>query len=226
MRRTLHPVVRFLACVVMACSQLPAQVTSILIKAGSPEDVALQEISSEPDNKKIADYKDFTGKFAGNGDAVAYANWQIAQILANQNQLQQALVYGEKALVQQPHNMEILTSQAGTALQLKLDEKAFDYCVQAGEAFVGIGAATRPAGMTDDRWQAQIADDRRTNKPAYDYAQAVAYNILATEQDVKKSMGYIQRFNAAFPDSKYQDQVSERTIMTLEGLSDTSTAIA
>ena len=57
-----------------------AQIEKITIPAGTPEDQALQTISSEPDaEKKVAMYEEFVQKFSGNPAAVAYGNWQISQ---------------------------------------------------------------------------------------------------------------------------------------------------
>ena len=57
-----------------------AQIEPIVIPAGTPEDVALQAITKEPDDqKKLAMYEDFVKQFASNPAAVAYGNWQLAQ---------------------------------------------------------------------------------------------------------------------------------------------------
>src|SRR5713101_8579687 len=97
-----------------------AQVDRIVIAAGTPEDQALQAISSEQDGqKKITMYEDFLQKFASNPAAVAYGNWQISQYYQGAGDLQKALDYGDKALAGSPHNLDILVSQANVAQQLK-----------------------------------------------------------------------------------------------------------
>ena len=213
----------------LACLAAPglAQVTTIVIKAGSPEDIELQQIGSLPDTaQRVQAYKDFVQKFAANPEAAAYGSWQLSQTLASGNQPDEALSYGDKALALEPRNMDILISQANTALQLKDDPKVFDYAARAGEAFNGIGSGPKPAGTSDSQYEAQSADDRRANQASYEYMQALAYNVIAGEPDAKRRMEYIQRFNGAFPDSKYQDQVAEYAILTLQSLADNSSAIS
>ena len=203
------------------------QVTTIIIKAGSPQDLALQQISGEADaGKRIELYKDFVQKFASDPDATAYGEWQIAQTLAAQNQFAESLEWGDKALALEPHNLEIICTQAGNAQQLKQNAKVFEYAMAGGAAYGGIGRDPKPANMSDLQYEMANAEERRVNQPSNEYLQALAYNVIAAEPDARKRMSYIQKFNDAFPDSKYQDQVSEFAILTLQSLQDTSNAIA
>lgn len=224
-------VAKFLPCAFLVWASLSlaarGQVSTITIPAGSPEDVALQQISNESDPaKRVAELNDFVQKFSSNPGAVAYGYWQLAQIASAANQFTESLADGDKALAAQPQNVEILAMQAGTAQQLKAGAKTFDYAERGGQAYNGITSAPKPAGMSDDTWQAQIADDRHTNQPSYEYLQATAFNVIAAEPSPKRQMNYIQRFNSAFPDSKYQDQISEYAILTLQKLDDVPNAIA
>ena len=213
----------------MACSAPLGfgQVTTIVIKAGSPEDIELQRIGGLPDSaQRIQAYKEFVQKFASNPEASAYGDWQLSQTLASDNHPADALSYGDKALALQPRNMEFLISQANTALQLKDEPKVFDYAVRGGEAFNSIGSGPKPSDISNAQNDAQNEDDRHANESSYEYMQALAYNVIAGESDAKQRMDYIQRFNGAFPDSKYQDQVAEYAILTLQSLADNSSAIS
>jgi tetratricopeptide (TPR) repeat protein len=203
----------------------PCQITRIMLAAGTPEDQALQQISNEPDaGKRIAALRSFLQQFAGNTDAVAFANWQLAQNLAAANDMQQALVYGEKAAAAEPRNLEILLTLASIAAQSKDNERAIRYATRGGEVYNHPG--TKPAGMTDERFAAEIAGERQDNVPTYEGLQDVAYSVVVNEANPKKRLDLIQRFNGAFPDTKYQDQISEFAILTLSNLNDTETAIA
>ena len=95
-----------------------------------------------------------------------------------------------------------------------------------GAAYGGIGRDPKPANVSDLQYEMANAEERRVNQPSNEYLQALAYNVIAAEPDARKRMSYIQKFNDAFPDSKYQDQVSEFAILTLQSLQDTSNAIA
>src|SRR6267142_2772793 len=81
------------------------QVSSIIIPAGTPEDQELQLITAEADEaKRIEMYKAFVEKFSANPAAVAYGNWQVAQLYQTEGDLQQSLAAGNKALAAGPNN--------------------------------------------------------------------------------------------------------------------------
>ena len=122
-------------CVVLTVVLLPllcsAQLDKIVIPAGTPEDQALQAISSEQDGqKKITMYEDFLNKFASNPAAVAYGNWQVSQYYQGAGDLQKAVSYGDKALAGAPHNLDIIVSQASLAQQMKDNAKLMEYDLQ------------------------------------------------------------------------------------------------
>ena len=126
-----------------------AQIEPIVIPAGTPEDVALQAITKEPDDqKKLAMYEDFVKQFASNPAAVAYGNWQLAQAYQGTGDLQKALDYGDKALASTPRSLDILVSQASIAQQMKNNPKLLDYSVRGGEVYNSIGK-TKPEGIGD-----------------------------------------------------------------------------
>jgi len=116
-----------------AVSQAIAQVDRIVIAAGTPEDHDLQAISNEQDaQKKLALYQDFVQKYSANPAAVAYGNWQLAQAYQATDP-EKSLDYGDKALAASPHNLDIMVSQANTALQAKNNAKLMDYAAKGGE---------------------------------------------------------------------------------------------
>src|SRR5690242_5740381 len=117
-------------------SALLAQVDTIVIPAGTPEDRDLNAISNEQDaQKKVSMYQDFLQKYASNPAAVAYANWQLSQSYQGAGDLQKALDFGDKAVSGSPRNLDILTSQVQIAQQLKNNAAMFKYSIQGGDAF-------------------------------------------------------------------------------------------
>jgi tetratricopeptide (TPR) repeat protein len=193
-----------------------AQIDRIVIAAGTPEDQALQEISKETDaQKKAGLYQEFVQKFAANPAAVAYGNWQISQAYQTAGDLAKALEYGDKALAGSPHNLDILVSQAGIARQMKNDAKIMDYAEKGGLAYEGIGKAAKPEGMSDQDFATRVATDKDAAKQSHDFLESVGFNAIADEKDPKARMSYIERFTVAFPDSQYQEQVSQYAMYTL-----------
>src|ERR1043166_3759750 len=108
----------------------PAQ-SKIVIAAGTPEDQALQQITSEGDaQKRTGMLQEFVQKFASNPAALAYGNWQLAQQYGAAGDAEKALEYGDKALAAMPEVVEILVSQIDFAQQLKNASKVVDYATR------------------------------------------------------------------------------------------------
>lgn len=202
--------------VVVLASFSYAQPGQIVIAAGTPEDQALQEISKETDaQKRVTMYEDFLQKFSSNPAAVAYGNWQISQSFQSAGDLPKALEYGDKALAAAPRNLDILVSQASIAQQLKDDGKIIDYAEKGGQAYEAIGKGTKPEGVSDEDFTNRASSDREAAKGSHDFLEGVGFNAIADEKDPKKRMAYIERFSTAFPNSKFQEQVSQYAMYTL-----------
>jgi tetratricopeptide (TPR) repeat protein len=193
-----------------------AQVDHIVIAAGTDEDHALQTITSEQDaQKKLAMYVEFVQKFASNPAASAYGNWQLEQAYQASGDLQKALDYGDKALVGSPHNLDILVSVAGVAQQAKNSVKLMDYAAKGGEVCLSIAKQAKPEGMSDEEFTGKVKDEKESAQGSCDFLEASGLNAIATETDPKSRMTEIEKFTAAFPDSKLQDQVSNYAMYTL-----------
>ena len=193
-----------------------AQLERIVIPAGTPEDQALQDISKESDAlKKITMYQDFLQKFSANPAAVAYGNWQVSQYYQTAGDLPKALEYGDKALAGSPHNFDILVSQASIAQAMKDDAKIIEYAEKGGLSYEGIGKQAKPEGESDQDFANQVASDQESVKSSHDFLEGVGFNAIADEREAKKRMSYLERFSAAFPNSQYQEQVSQYVMYTL-----------
>jgi tetratricopeptide (TPR) repeat protein len=203
-------------CMFLIAGRAGAQVDKIVIPAGTPEDHDLQDISNEQDAaKKLAMYQDFVQKYASNPAAVAYGNWQISQAYQTAGDLTKALDYGDKALVGSPRNLDILVSQASIAQQAKDNPKLIDYAVRGGAVCNSIGKQPKPEGMSDDSFSKQVEEDKSAAKSNCDFLESAGFNVIASEDDAKKRMADIEKYTAAFPGSKFQDQVSSYAMYTL-----------
>ncbi len=193
-----------------------AQIDRITISAGTDEDKALTAITSEQDpQKKLAMYQDFVQKFSANPAAVAYGNWQIAQAYQATGDLQKALDFGDKALAGSPHNLDILVSQANIAQQAKNNSKLMDYAATGGQVCHSIGKQPKPDGMSDADFAQEVNEEKTTAQSSCDFMETCGFSAIQTENDPKSRMADIEKFSAAFPDSKFQDQVSNYAMYTL-----------
>ena len=196
--------------------QASGQVDRITIAAGTDEDHALQTISNEPDSqKKLALYEDFVQKFSSNPAAVAYGNWQLSQAYQATGDLQKSLDYGDKALAGSPHNLDILVSQAGVAQQAKNNAKLMDYAAKGGEVCLLIRKQAKPEGMSDEDFSRKLNEDKSAAQTSCDFLESSGFNAITSETDPKTRMTEIEKFTAAFPDSKFGEQVSNYAMYTL-----------
>jgi tetratricopeptide (TPR) repeat protein len=203
-------------CFVFILPRANAQMDKIVIPAGTPEDHDLQAISNEQDAaKKLAMYQDFVQKYAANPAAVAYGNWQISQTYQATGDLTKALDYGDKALAGAPRNLDILVSQASIAQQAKDNAKVIEYAAKGGAVCNSIGKQPKPESMSDDDFRKQVEEDKSEAKNNCDFLESAGFNVIASENDAKSRMADIEKYSAAFPDSKFQDQVSSYAMYTL-----------
>lgn len=193
-----------------------AQIDKIVIPAGTPEDHDLQAISNEQDAaKKLAMYQDFVQKYASNPAAVAYGDWQISQAYQAAGDLNKALEYGDKALAGAPRNLDILVSQASIAQQAKDNARLMDSVAKGGAVCNSMGKQAKPEGMSDEDFSRQVAEDKNASRNSCDFLESAGFNVIAGESDAKSRMAYIEKYSAAFPDSKFQNDVSSYAMYTL-----------
>jgi tetratricopeptide (TPR) repeat protein len=69
--------------------------------------------------------------------------------------------------------------------------------------------------MTDDDWKRQIEENKSGTKNSCDFLESAGFNVIASETDPKSRMAHIEKYSTAFPDSKFQDQVSNYAMYTL-----------
>jgi tetratricopeptide (TPR) repeat protein len=220
---------RWVAVMLSVFLSLPllAQVDKIVIPAGTPEDQALQAIGTEPDQqKKMAMYDEFLQKFAANPTAVVYGNWQLAQAYQQAGDNQKALECGEKALAGGPHNLDILVTLTTIAQGLKNNEKVFDYSVRGGDAFNLIAKQTKPEGTSDAEFASHVDQEKEAAQNSREFLEVAAFNVIASTNDAKTRMAYIEKFTPAFPASRFEAQTVSYAMMSLSQLNDMPRLIA
>jgi hypothetical protein len=224
-KATFFPLV-LIGCICF-CSAAWCQSTPIVIPAGTPEDKDLAAITAENDaQKRIAAYQDFITKYADNKAAVAYAEWQLSQQYLAAGDSAKAMDDGSKALAAYPNNLDIIMSQASVAQAMKNNGKVVDYAVQGAGVYNSIAKQPRPADMSDADWASKIASEQGGAQPAYDFLETSAYNAIGSEQDPNKRMAEIEKFTPAFPNSKFDGQISQLALYSLRQLNQPQRLVA
>jgi tetratricopeptide (TPR) repeat protein len=204
-----------------------AQVGKIVIPAGTDEDKALTAINAETDEtQKIAKYEQFLKDFSSNPAAVAYGNWQLAQEWQTAGDFEKALAYVDKAVAASPDNLEILVTAVSIAQAAKDNPKAVEYAATGGAVFHSIATQPKPAGVSDGDFSTRVSEEERVNRPNYEFMEAAGYNAIAAVNDAKTRMGLIERYTPAFPASKFEEQISQLAMVSLQELNDPPRVIA
>lgn len=225
---------RFFCFVLLAVSLLavipiaaPAQVTRIMIPAGTPEDKALQEISAENDAaKRVTMLQDFLKQYTTNPQIVAYAEWQLSQTYADQGDAAKAMEHGQKASDLQPGNLDILISLATIAQKAKATDTVMDCVVKGGTAFNGIAKKPKPDGMDPEDFKLRIQQEQEPFRQSYEYLEVTGLNTMVAEEKPQKRMGYLERYIVAYPDSRFQDQVMQLAVYSLSQMNDSARLLA
>jgi tetratricopeptide (TPR) repeat protein len=216
----------FVSLLILAATS-SAQLTKINFPAGSQEDQALNAISNQQDaQKKISMYQDFLQKFSSNPDAVAYGNWQLAQLYQTSGDLPKALEAGEKAIAAAPHDLDILVTQASIAQQAKNSDKIIDCAVAGGTLYNSLNKQPKPEGMSDADFANRLTQEKDSAKSSYEFLEVTAFNTISAETDASRRMSYIERFTPAFPNSQFADPISSYAMMSLAQLKDMPRLVA
>jgi tetratricopeptide (TPR) repeat protein len=203
------------------------QVDRIAISAGTPEDHALQEIANEQDpQKKLTMYQDFVQKFSSNPAAVAYGNWQLSQSYQSTGDLAKALDFGDKALAGSPNNLDILVSQASVAQQAKNSGKMLDYSAKGGEVCRSIRIQKKAEGTSDEEFARKINEEKEASQNSCDFLESCGFNVIQTDSEPKARMADIEKFSAAYTESKYQESISNYALDSLSQLKDNTRLVA
>ena len=146
---------------------------------------------------------------------MAYGNWQISQAYQATGDLQKALDYGDKALAGSPHNLDILVSQASMAQQAKNNAKLMDYAAKGGEVCHSIAKQPKPEGMSDEDFARQVNEEKLPRRTAAIFWRPPASMRLPARPTPRAAWRKSRNSPQAFPDSKFQDQVSNYAMYTL-----------
>lgn len=190
-----------------------AQLTQIIIPAGSDADKASAAINAETDpQKRIAMLNDFVKQFASDKLALAFGYQLLAQQYQMTGDMPKAIDAAEQAYAAVPANVDIITTAVTVAQAGKNNAKALEYACKGGILIHGIGkdagsdaAAAERAKLEREKYQQQ-----------YDFFETAAYNMLAGEDDAKTRMAYIDQFMAAFPKSKFGQNVMQFAMLSLQ----------
>ncbi len=200
MNRTMLGCAVLLLAAMPAASQIGKRVT---IQAGTPEDKALQEISSTTDAaKKVELLNKYLADFAGSDAALAGYEMLLAHYMGEKNT---AKVYecADKALALDPENFNMAFLALRMAQESADNAKLYHYGEAIGAILSRYKASPAPAGTDAENWagQKRVALSEVQDNIAYtEYALFTAGN---NSKDPAAKADMLARFVLAFPESAY-----------------------
>ncbi len=200
MRRSLI----FFAIFVALATPAKAQIgKSVIIRAGSPEDKALSEISATTDPaQKLALMDKFLAEY-GTGDmtVVAYELY-VAYYMAAKN-YDKVFEYGEKIFSVDPDNFNAGVSLVRAAQERGDTTKLFEYGERAGAILARYKARPAPTGIDATSWQQEKATALSNAGENTKYVEYTLFNVAYQTRDPATRAALLDRFLSAFPDSPY-----------------------
>ena len=190
-----------------------AQITQIIIPAGSDADKASAAINAETDpQKRIAMLNDFVKQFASDKMAAAFGYQLLAQQYQTGGDMAKAMEAAGQAYEAVPTNVDIVTTAVTVAQAGKNNAKAVEYACKGGALINSIGKDAGADAAAVDRAKAE----REKYQPQYDFFETAGYNTIAGEDDPKARMAYIDEYTAAFPKSKFSQNVMQFAMLSLQ----------
>jgi len=90
-----------------------------------------------------------------------------------------------------------------------------DYASRGGEVCQSIAKQSKPEGMSDDDFKQKIGQETAAAQSNCDFLETSGFNAITVETDPKNRMSEIEKYTAAFPNSKFAAQVSNYAMYTL-----------
>lgn len=200
MRRTSLLVLALLVLAASASAQIGKRVS---LRAGTPEDRAVREITRASDPaEKLALLEQFLAEH-GQGDMalVAYDIY-IDHYLAAQD-FAKVYEYGEKALAIDPDAFGVAMRVFTAAQQQGDAARLFDYGARIGEILQRYRALPAPEGMSDEMWHSTRRTTLEEVQDSIHYVEYALFSAAYNNPDPAAKTAQLERFVAAFPDSQY-----------------------
>lgn len=200
MRRAL---ILFLASLILigaATAQIGKQV---ILRAGTPEDLKLREISAATDPaKKLELLQQFLAEFGQTDAALIGYELLVSHYLGEKN-YDQAFEAGEKALALDPDDFTLALDLFRGAQEKGDWEKLFVWGERIGAIVERYRQRAAPENMPEEVWTQRKAETLANVAGSVNYVEATLFNAAYQVADPKAKAALFERYLAAFPSATY-----------------------
>jgi tetratricopeptide (TPR) repeat protein len=189
---------------------------SVSVAAGTPEDKDLEAIYAAPDGPdKVALLDKFMADH-GTGDLALLGDQLYAQTYLAQKNYAKVYEYGDKALSLDPDDFSALILMMHAADEQGDAQKTYGLGEKVGPLLARYQVSPAPAGMSDDQWSAQKAQNLKDAQADVNYVQYTMVNAAYKTTDLPARIQLLERYAKAFPDSSYTLAVREQTAIAYQ----------
>jgi hypothetical protein len=193
-----------LAATLVITAAAEAQIgKNVVIRAGTPEDKALQEINAATDPaKKLELLAKFVADFPGDMNLVAYEMY-VAHYMAEKD-FAKVFDYGEKAMALDADNFSMAYMLMNAALETKDPARAWNYGISIGGILGRYKASPPPAETDAEVWARKKASVLEDNEGNISFVEYTLFNQAFQTPDPTRKAEMLEAYVAAFPDSQYR----------------------
>jgi len=189
---------------------------SVSVAAGTPEDKDLEAIYAAPDGPdKVALLDKFMADH-GSGDLALLGDQLYAQTYLAQKHYAKVYEYGDKALSLDPDDFSALIVMMHAAEEQGDAQKMYALGDKVGPLLARYQASPVPAGVSEDQWSAQKAQNLKDAQADVNYVQYTMVNAAYKTTDLPARIQLLERYAKAFPDSHYTLAVREQTAIAYQ----------
>ncbi|MGA8143203.1 MAG: hypothetical protein WB987_04860 [Candidatus Acidiferrales bacterium] len=189
---------------------------SVSVAAGTPEDKDLAAIYAAPDGPdKIVLLDKFMAEH-GTGDLALLGDQLYAQSYLAQKNYAKVYEYGDKALALDPDDFSAVILMVHAADEQGDVQKLYAIGEKVGPLLAHYQASPAPAGLADDQWAAQKAQNLKDAQADIGYVQYAMVNAAYKTSALAARITLFERYVKAFPDSAYAMGVREQTAIAYQ----------
>lgn len=204
MKRTIAMILLALLVTTMAWGQIGK---SIVVRAGSPEDHLLLQITAEPDfEKRLQLLGQFVEQF-GSSDVVLLGYELYQSTYLGLQDYDHSMEYGEKLVSADPENAGAHANLVRAAAEKGDSDKVATYGERLGQLFQRVRAMAPPPPWSEADWTNRREEWLGAQKSDYEFVEYTLFRTAVGEKDAMRKINYLDRFAAAFPNSAYLSQL-------------------
>lgn len=178
-----------------------------VVKAGSPEDRLLAQITAESDMAKRLPLLDQFVKEFGSSEVVQIGYELYQSTYLRMKDYDHSIEYGEKVLAIDPENAVAMANLVRAAQEKGDTEKVVGYAERLGQLVTRVQTMAPPEALSADDWARRRDDWMASIRNDFEYAEYTLFTTAVAEKDPTRKIGYLDRFASAYPHSSFRQQL-------------------